>query len=442
MDAIFKGMRWLGLDWDEGPLSASDPNAHSGDHGPYFQMQRLDGYRAAADRLIAEGKAYPCYCTAEEVDAMREKALKEKRNPRYDGTCRRLTEAQRRERAAQGRTASVRFSAPPEGSVEFDDLIRGPMKFDNEQIEDFILLKTSGVPTYNFACVVDDHAMEITHVIRGDDHLSNTPRQVLAYRALGWTPPVFAHLSMILGADGSRLSKRHGATSVEEYRQAGYLPEAVLNYLALLGWATSDSQDIFGKEELVAKFDVGRCSKSPAVFDPNKLIWMNGEYLRKMPAKELAVRARPFVASAGLLDDAGLAARAAELEVAVAMEQEKVKLLTDVPKRIDIFFKDVAYDPEAVEKVLKKPDAAAVLEDAIKTFQALEPFTAASTEEACKALAARRGVKNGAVFHPVRVAVSGRTQGPSLFHMLELLGKQKSLERIQKTLQTFFKNAG
>lgn len=433
VQAIFDGMKWLGLDWDEGPTSPTDASAHKGKFGPYFQMQRVDLYKQAVEKLVADGKAYPCFCTPEEVDKMRERAQLLKKPPKYDGTCRDLTSAQRQARAAEGRTASVRFKTPHEGGTSFEDIVRGPMKFENALIEDFVIQKTSGVPTYNFACVVDDHAMDISHVVRGDDHLSNTPRQALCYEALGWKPPLFAHLSMILGSDGTRLSKRHGATSVQEYETAGFLPEAVRNYLALLGWSTEDSQDIFTQEELKQKFTLERCGKSPAIFDPNKLTWMNGEYVRKMPLSELVTRAMPFIKQAGYLEGRE-ESRRAEIEAAVALEHEKVKLLTDVPKLIDFFFKDVAYDPASVEKVLKKPDVPGVLTDAAAAFKALEPFTAASTEEACKALAAKRGIKNAAVFHPVRVSVSGRTQGPSLFHMLEVLGKEKVLQRIAHTL--------
>lgn len=433
--AIFDGMKWLGLDWDEGPASAADPDAHNGSFGPYFQMKRSDQgiYRKFVDQLIAEGKAYPCYCTPEEVDKMRERATLRKQPPKYDGTCRNLTPTQRQTREAEGRKSSIRFKSPVEGTIEFEDIVRGPMRFEAGLMEDFVIQKTSGIPTYNFACVVDDRLMEISHVVRGDDHLSNTPRQILCYQALGWAPPLFAHLSMILGSDGSRLSKRHGATSVQEYEAAGYLPEATRNYLSLLGWSTEDSQDIFAPEELVQKFSLERCGKSPAIFDTNKLVWMNGEYIRKMPVKELVGRAMPFIKQAGFLNGQE-EARRADIEAAVALEHEKIKLLTDVPKLIDFFFKDVEYDPAAVEKVLKKPDVNAILQDAVAVFDGLQPFSAMATEEASKAVAAKRGIKNAAVFHPVRVSVSGRTQGPSLFHMLEVLGKDRVRERIQKTI--------
>ena len=439
VDAIFRGMRWLGLDWDEGPTDPADPNAAKGACGPYFQMQRLTLYKAAADKLVAEGKAFPCFATPDEVQKAKDRNLLLKRPPKYVSPYRDQTTAQREAMIKEGRPFVIRFKTPLEGSASFDDIVRGPLKFDNDLIEDFVLLKTSGVPTYNFACVVDDHAMEITHVIRGDDHVSNTPRQVLVYQALGYTPPAFAHLSMILGSDGTRLSKRHGATAVEEYEKDGFLPETVRNYLALLGWSTEDSQDLFTRDELVAKFALERCGKSPAIFDPDKLLWMNGEYIRKMPLKELVDRAMPFIRQAGFLggqEDA----RRADIERALALEHEKVKRLQDVPRLIDFFFKDVEFDPAAVEKTLKKPEVPGILNEASVLFESLEPFTAESTEKACRELAGKLAVKNAAVFHPVRVAVSGRTQGPSLFHMLEVLGKPEVLRRMKTTISSLAVN--
>jgi len=302
------------------------------------------------------------------------------------------------------------------------------MRFENALMEDFVILKTSGVPTYNFACVVDDHAMEISHVIRGDDHLSNTPRQILVYQALGWAPPAFGHLAMILGADGSRLSKRHGATSAMEYKEAGYLPEALLNYLALLGWGTEDSQQLFTQAEMIAKFSLERCGKSPATFDPNKLMWMNGEYVRQMPVDKLAALAKPFFAAPGLDE-----IKPEALRQAIALEHEKMKLLADAPRLTDfLLWDEFDYRSDAVDKVLRAPGAADILAELARRLGALAPFDAASIETLCKTLAKERGVKNGAVFHPLRVAVSGRTEGPSLFHMVEYLGRPRALERIQK----------
>ncbi len=428
VNGILTSMKWLGLDWDEGPTA--DGQGVIGPFGPYFQMQRLPLYQKACDELIAKNMAYPCYCTPEEVEKMREMALLAKRPPKYNGTCRNMTPEQRAQKEAAGLKKSVRFKTPIEGNTDFVDQVRGPMHFENNLLEDFVILKTSGVPTYNFACVIDDHHMQISHVIRGDDHLSNTPRQILVYKALGWEPPQFGHLAMILGSDGSRLSKRHGATSVTEYRDAGYLPEVLLNYLALLGWGTEDSQNIFTQAEMIEKFSLERCSKSPAAFDTQKLLWMNGEYVRKKAVEELANLAEPFVKAAGL----PLPDRKAYV-AAVALEQEKVKLLTDVPKLIDFLVKDeYEYRAEAVEKALRAAQVPEILEDLSKRFTALEPFDLAGIERECRECAKARGLKAGASFHPLRVAVSGRTEGPSLFHMIEYLGKARVQDRIKRTL--------
>ena len=280
--------------------------------------------------------------------------------------------------------------------------------------------------------------MKITHVVRGDDHLSNTPRQVLIMEALGWGDFAknlkFAHLSMILGPDGTRLSKRHGATSVEEYQKQGYLPEAMVNYLSLLGWSTEDSQQLFKPDELKQKFSLERCGKSAAIFDPQKLLWMNGEYIRAMSKAELTRRCHPFLKEAGLTT-AGK--DASYIEACVGLEQEKVKLLTEIPKLVDFLIQDdFQFDPAAVDKVLKVPGAIGLLMEIAPRLKALTEFTAASTEKLCKDFAAEKGIKNGAVYHPVRVATSGRTQGPSLFHYLEVLGKEKCLRRIEKTCST------
>jgi nondiscriminating glutamyl-tRNA synthetase len=425
---ILDSMVWLGLDWDEGPTP--DGASVRGDKGPYFQMQRFEKgiYQKYADELIAKNDAYPCYCTPEEVDKMREMALLAKRPPKYDGRCRKLTAEERKSREVAGQKKSIRFATAQTGATEFTDLVRGAMHFENELLEDFVILKTSGVPTYNFACVIDDHLMEISHVIRGDDHLSNTPRQVLVYRALGWNEPKFAHLAMILGSDGTRLSKRHGATSVTEYRDAGYLPEVMLNYLALLGWGTEDSQQLFTKPDMVEKFSLERCGTSPSTFDPQKLIWMNGEYVRKTSVPELARLSKPFFVTKDL--DKVPADR---FEQAIALEQEKIKLLADVPRLTDfLLWDEYEYRAEAVDKVLRQAGAMDILGELAKRLETLQPFDAASIEALCKALAKERGVKNGATFHPLRVAVSGRTEGPSLFHMVEYLGRERSLERIRR----------
>jgi glutamyl-tRNA synthetase len=414
---IIEAMKWLGLDWDE---------------GPFRQMERQELYKKTVAKLLEEGKAYRCYCSQEELDSKRQEAQKQGHKPKYDGKCRNLKDQ------PQGLPFTVRFKTPP-GSVTINDMLRGAIEFDNSELDDLIIQRTDGTPIYNFVVVVDDTDMKVTHVIRGDDHLSNTPRQILIYEALGWGDFVrdmrWAHLSMILGPDGTRLSKRHGATSIEEYEKLGYLPEAMTNYLALLGWSTEDSQQIFKKGELVEKFSLERCGKSPAIFDPQKFLWMNGEIIRRTNIADLTNRSIPFLREAGLIKEEILSPQRFELiRSCVALEQEKIKQLTDVPRLIDFLLEgDFKFDEKSVEKVLKAPGMAELLTELCGRLKNLTEFTASSTEKLARDFAAEKGLKTGAVFHPLRVATSGRTQGPSLFHYLEVLGKEKTIRRIEKT---------
>lgn len=440
MLAILNGLRWLGLDWDEGPGAASGGEP-KGSAGPYFQMERISFYRQHLELLLKSDKAYPCFCSKETLDDMRQKALVMKRPPKYDGRCKQLSKEEREKRIAAGDAHVYRFARPREGSVEFNDIVKGLVRFEAELLDDFVLLKSSGIPTFMFAGAIDDHLMQISHVIRGDDHLSNTPRQIQLYDAFGWTDiPKYAHISMIMGPDGARLSKRHGATSVEEFKKEGFLPEVMLNYLSLLGWSTSDSQQLFDPahhfQELVQKFELERCQKSPAVFDVEKLKWMNGVYIRKLSAAALFERAIPYIEEAGLLKKPLNAEEKAYLEKALQLEQEKLVYLKDAPRLIDFFMTDnPAMDPESFEKVLKKPEAREVLSGILAAFKLLPVFDAASTEACCRAFAKEKGLKNGQVFHPVRVAVSGRTQGPSLFHMLEVMGLDRVEKRVLRTME-------
>jgi len=429
--AIFDGMEWTKLNWDEGPMR---DGAERGPHKPYLQSARADMgiYKKYIDRLLAEGKAYKCYCTPEELEAARADAIAKKLPPRYNGKCKHLTDAQRAELEAQGRKPAVRFNMPKEGSAGWNDLIRGEVTFASKDLYDLVIQKTSGYPTYNFAVVVDDHMMEISHVIRGDDHISNTPAQIQMYRALGWTPPDFAHLSMIHGPDGTKLSKRHGATSVIEYEKQGYLSAAVVNYLALLGWSTADSQQIFAPGELEQKFDIKGCQKSPAIFDPAKLEWMNGEYIRVTPISKLTDMALPFIKEAGINIDG---AERARLEGIIELEHEKYKRLTEVPGLIKFFFSEPEFDAAAVEKVFKKPEARGVLVGMAEVYAALPSFTETELEKAARAYAAAENLKTGQIFHPVRVAVSGLTHGPTLFKMLEYMGKDTVVKRLKDAIR-------
>ncbi|MDD3053467.1 MAG: glutamate--tRNA ligase, partial [Endomicrobiaceae bacterium] len=322
------------------------------------------------------------------------------------------------------------------------DIVRGHVSFENALLDDFVLMKANGVPTYNFACVVDDYLMKITHVVRGDDHISNTPRQLNIFKALGWEMPQFAHLSMILGSDGARLSKRHGHTSVLEYRREGYLREALINYLALLGWSTSDSQQLFEHDELIEKFSLDRCNSSPATFDLTKLLWMNGEYIRKKSVDEiydLFMDWIKFTQQESIIENWDKTL----LKKAIELEHEKIKLIKDIPALVEFFFKELEFDETAVNKVFlsekTRDSAKIVLTETLNRLPKEELFTPESLEQFARNLAVEKEIKTGQVFHPIRVAVSGRTQGPSLFHMMEVMGKDEVLNRIQLTINKYFK---
>lgn len=427
--SIFESMQWLGLDWDEG---AMPDGSEKGSFGPYVQSAREAAgiYKKYSDELLQTGKAYKCYCSQEELEEMRKKAQLEKGPLKYDGRCRNLTEARKLEMEAQGRKPVIRFRMPDGGATVWHDLIHKDVRFENSLLYDFVMIKASGYPTYNFACVIDDHLMEISHIIRGDDHISNTPLQINVYQALGWNIPELAHLSMILGPDGTRLSKRHGATSVGEYRGQGYLPQTMRNYLALLGWSNTDSQQIFKEGELEEKFDLKGCQKSPAIFDPVKLNWMNGEYIRRCSKEAFFELAMPYIKEAALPVEKGRV----PLADIVALEQDKCKLLNEIPGKIRFFFTDVVYDPAAVEKTLKVPEAKKILEGINLVYASLDEFEEGGIEAATRAFAKAHAFKAGQVFHPVRVAVSGRTEGPTLFRMMEYLGREEVLKRLARAV--------
>ena len=436
---IINAMKWLKLDWAEGP--GNEPEKYA----PYYQMKRkeLGIYQKYIDILIEKGFAYKCYCTPEEVEQMRQRATLAKLPPKYDGTCANLTKEQQAQKEAEGRTAVIRFKMPKEGKVEFNDIVRGHVTFENALLDDFVLMKANGVPTYNFACVGDDYLMDITHVVRGDDHISNTPRQLHIFKALGWKEPVFAHLSMILGSDGARLSKRHGHTSVLEYRREGYLQDALINYLSLLGWSTADSQQLFEHNELIEKFSLERCTSSPATFDTAKLLWMNGEYIRKKSIDEIYDLFNDwikFTNNEELIKNWDKEV----LKKAIALEHEKIKLLKDIPSLVEFFFKEhVEFDQEAVNKVFlsdkNKDSAKLVLTESIDRLAKEPSFAADALELYARNFAAEKAIKTGQVFHPIRVAVSGRTQGPSLFHMMEVFGRDEVIKRIKECVDKYFK---
>ncbi len=423
--AIIRAMEWLGLDYDEGPIVG-------GSYGPYFQTQRADSYVDALARLKANAATYPCFCSSDELDAKREAARVRGGFAGYDRTCRAIDPATASARIAAGEPHVWRLKVPENrGDIAFNDAVRGEVTVPSDAVDDLVLVRTDGSATYNFAATIDDATMAITHVIRGDDHLSNTPKQILIYEALGMPTPTFAHLSMILGSDGKRLSKRHGATSVEAYRDLGYLPEAVMNYLALLGWSLDGETTVFSREVLAENFSLDRVSRNPAIFDDEKLDWLNGVYIREMPAGDLVDRISPLLVEAGLLPADDAVARRDWLLKLAPMVSERLKRLSDVVPMVAFLFSDgVTIAESDREKVLAKEGAGAALDACRDVLAGLGDFDAGTIEAALREVPERVGLKPKVVFQAIRVAVTGSAVSPPLFESLELLGRDETLTRI------------
>jgi glutamyl-tRNA synthetase len=410
INAILEGMKWVSLDWDE---------------GPFYQSDRLPSYRQHADRLIAEGKAYYCYCTEEELDVRRREALALKAIPKYDRRC--LT---RTEPPPPGIAPTVRFITPQTGETVVDDLVKGRVVFENSQLDDLIIMRSNGMPTYNFGVVVDDAVMGITHVIRGDDHLNNTPRQILLYGALGYEPPRFGHLSMILGIDKVKLSKRHGATSVLEYQEAGYLPEALVNYLVRLGWSHGD-QEIFSLQEMVAKFSLDNISKSPAAFNPDKLLWLNGQYIRETEPKRLANLLMPILVKQGLVNETAVL-DPAWLEQLVTVLRGRSKTLVEMAEKAAPFLAEsVTIQPEA-ERFLTQ--TAKLPLERLHSVVAQSSFDHAMLEHGFKSVLTEIGWSMNQLAQPVRAALTGEINSPGIFDVMLLLGRDRTLARLRKAI--------
>ncbi len=414
-DAIVDSLRWLGLNWDE---------------GPYFQSQRLDIYRGVADQLVNEKQAYLCYCSPQRLETMRQEQAKRKQPPGYDRTCRQLTQKQRAEMMASGATPVVRFKSPLEGQTSFHDLLRGEIIFENSTLDDFVLLKSDGYPTYHLANIADDHFMEITHVLRADEWLSSTPRHMLLYQALGWQPPQLAHLPMILGPDKAKLSKRHGAAAVTEYRDQGYVPEALLNFLALLGWSLDDKTELLSRDEIMKHFSLERISTTAAVFNREKLEWMNGVYLRGLSLEDFSQRSMPFLET-GLPTQVKRPLDTEYSRHIMPLIQDRARTLAEVPQLTDFFFSDMLeYDAGLLLGKIEKAGAIKALQAAITNLGVLSNWDAASLEDVLRPLAEELGVKTGVFFGLLRVAVTGRTAAPPLFQTMEVLGKERCLKRL------------
>lgn len=432
---ILDGLRWLGLRWDEGPEVG-------GPYGPYFQSARLDRYRATAERLLETGHAYPCYCSPERLRQARRAAAARGDAWMYDRACRNLTAEERARLDAAGKPRAVRFRVP-DGRTRFEDKVHGPIEVDHGTIDDFVLLRADGLPTYQLSVVVDDIEMAITHVVRGDDHIPNTPKQILIYQALGAPLPVFAHVPLILGPDRKRLSKRHGATSVTEYRRRGYLPEAMVNFLALLGWSPDTNEELFTPAELVSRFSLEGIRPSQAIFDPQKLDWFNAQHLARLSAEELAGRLEAPLREAGLWRDSWRGPERQWFLRVIELLKPRVRRLTEFVDEGRPFFGDVTdYDPDAVARYLRAPDLGAHLAALRLAFEALQPFDQRTTEEALRRVAAARGLKAAVLIHATRVAVTGRAVSPGLFEVLELVGRERTLARLARAERAIAQGLG
>jgi glutamyl-tRNA synthetase len=428
VEGILDGLRWLGLDWDEGPKIG-------GPHAPYFQSQRLDRHRAMADRLVADGAAYYCYCTPDDIKARREAAERTGASWRYDRRCCSLTKAAIAERERDRMPRAVRVRVPA-ATMRFDDLVHGPIEFDGANIEDFVILRSDGQPTYHLSVVSDDVEMAITHVVRGDDHISNTPKQILLYQAVGATVPQFAHVPLILGPDKKRLSKRHGATSVMEYARDGCLPEAMVNFLSLLGWSPGNDRELFTRDELAAVFSLDGISGGDAVFNAEKLDWFNLQHIMRLAPEELAARLKPIFGAENLWRDDYVGDRHAWFFAVLELLKPRARRLGDFVTLGRFFFTDtVEYDSAAVDTHLRANGVGDHLTALDSAFGALTTFDPVSTEASLRQIAAAREVKAGALIHAVRVAVTGKTVSPGLFDVLALVGRDRVHARLRSAIR-------
>lgn len=422
---IKAALKWLGMSWDEG-VDVGGP------YGPYHQMERLDIYKKYTDQLIAEGKAYYCYCTDEELEAERQELSAKGETPRYMGKCRHLTPEQIAQYEAEGRKPTVRFRVPQDQQIVINDMVRGQVVFDSNGIGDFVIVKSDGIPTYNYAVVIDDSLMHITHVIRAEEHLSNTPRQCLVYDALGFPKPTFGHISLILGKDHTKMSKRHGATSVDQYRQLGYLPEGIDNFLALLGWAPDSEQEIFTMEELTKEFSMDRVAKNPAVFDLDKLNYINQNYMRKLDAEALFEVAKPHMIAKGYMTGEETGVKLEWLKNVVATSQNYVSYAAQIPEIVETYFNDeFEFENEEAAAVLKAETVPVVINALLTELPQLEVVDYAAIKALFKKIQKTTKLKGKDVFMPIRVALTGNQHGLELAAMMPLLGVERIAKRVQ-----------
>ncbi|MEC2222274.1 MULTISPECIES: glutamate--tRNA ligase [Heyndrickxia] len=428
VESQLKYLKWLGIDWDE----SIDVG---GEYGPYRQSERLDIYKKYYEELLDRGLAYKCYCTEEELEAEREAQLARGEMPRYSGKCRHLTEEDRKRLEAEGRKPSLRFHVPEGKVYTFNDIVKGEVSFESDGIGDFVIVKKDGMPTYNFAVAIDDHLMKISHVLRGDDHISNTPKQLMIYEAFGFEPPVFGHMTLIVNEHRKKLSKRDGSIIqfIEQYAELGYLPEALFNFIAMLGWSPKGEEEIFSREEFIQIFDPERLSKSPALFDRQKLAWMNNQYMKKLDLDKVVELALPHLVKAGLVPENRTPEEEQWVRKLISLYQEQMSYGAEIVELSKpLFFTDeITYDDEA-KAILSGEHVPEVLRAFLEELDRIEPFEAGEIKKAIKAVQKATGQKGKKLFMPIRVAVSGQTHGPELQSLIELLGREKVKKRLER----------
>lgn len=429
MEEVFECLRWLGMAWDEGPEVG-------GQSGPYFQSDRLEIYNKYATQLLESGQAYYCFCTPTRLADMRKDQEAKKASTGYDRLCLGLDHSEVKERIKSGECGVLRFKVPDEGETTFSDAVRGDITFENRLLDDFVIMKTDGFPTYHFASVVDDHCMQISHVIRSEEWISSTAKHVMLYKALGWEPPVWVHPPLILGPDKSKLSKRHGAVRFLDYKERGFLPEAMLNFVALMGWSTGEEQEIYSAEELIKRFSLDGIVNHPVVFDIQKAEWMNGVYIRSADLCRLTNLCLPYLQSAGLVSEKPGAEEMEYAKQVVALEQERMKVLSDIVDLASFFFqKEPSYEEKGTAKWLKKDYVPDLLRKLTEILGELPDFSLENLDSAIRSAGEAVGVSGGQVIHPVRMAATGKTVGPGLFETLQVLGKERVIFRLNRTLE-------
>jgi len=423
IDQIYEDMKWLGLQWDEGPDIG-------GPCGTYRQSERLDIYQKYSQKLLAEGKAYECFCTPAELEQMRKESHDRGETGFYNRKCFHLSDTERRQFKARAIKPAIRFLTPDEQRVAFQDLVRGEIHFETDNLSDFVIMRSEGIPTYNFAVVVDDGLMNISHVIRGDDHISNTPRQVLLFHALGFSLPKFVHIPMILGADRTRLSKRHGATSLDQYRLSGYLPEALINYLSLLSWSSESGEELLTVDRLIDEFDFQRISKSAAMFDFEKLKWMNGQYIRKADAERITHLAEPYLARAGIFVD-----DREKLKKIISIVKEKIECIEDIVPHVRVFFQDrVRIEDRDVKAFIRQDSSQKVFWSFLRKLEHVAVLNSENFKEMMKDVQKETGVMGKNLWMPLRVALTGQMHGADLPVIAEIFGKEKCYEFVENAI--------